>query len=273
MKASLWIKDPGAIKRLKALLEELKVTDFVEPGEKADIILAHSKGLFPASDWEQLRKLSKAQTVAILSNRVIVKLKGEVEKHIRREKELTEMMILLKSLNANLETLTMVDALTGIANRRRFEEHLIEEWRRARRQNHSLSLLMIDIDFFKRLNDTYGHQRGDDVLHEVGNALANLLRRPGDLAARYGGEEFAVILPQSDKVGAQDVAERIRKSIEELNIPNEKSSIKKTLTVSIGVATQSAKNLEDPKELVLAADKALYKAKEMGRNQVQYFQC
>jgi diguanylate cyclase (GGDEF)-like protein len=156
-----------------------------------------------------------------------------------------------------------------VANRRRVEEMLDVEWRRAARTGAPLALLMADIDHFKPYNDAYGHQRGDLCLRQVAEAMAGALQRAGDLLARYGGEEFVAILPAHDLSGAADLAERLRARVEGLAIPTGVSSVSPYITISIGVAITGPGNQARPEELVAAADAALYRAKREGRNRVR----
>jgi diguanylate cyclase (GGDEF)-like protein len=160
-----------------------------------------------------------------------------------------------------------LDHLTGLANRGTFDKELMREWSRASRENDSLSLLMIDVDHFKKYNDHYGHVAGDECLKSVASHLLRSMVRSSDLVARYGGEEFAVILPGSRAESAIIVANRIRDSLVKAGLPHAASKTN-TVTLSIGVATFSAKKNSDPISLVQAADKALYWAKQNGRNQV-----
>ncbi len=162
----------------------------------------------------------------------------------------------LEEANARLQRLSMIDALTGVDNRRRFDEALDREWRRSARSGAPLSLLMIDVDRFKEFNDTRGHQAGDDCLRTVAGVLRECLVRAGDVVARYGGEEFAVLLPDSDGEGAARTAERLRARVAQ-GAP---------VTISIGVATTVASRDTSAAHLVAAADDALYEAKRRGRN-------
>ena len=164
-----------------------------------------------------------------------------------------------------LEQLATRDGLTGIANRRTFDEKLGNEWKRERRDLRSLSLLMIDVDHFKRYNDTYGHQAGDHCLQQIANVLEQVVFRPGDLVARYGGEEFAVILTATDANGAAIVANRILERVAELAIPHS-SGEGGRVTLSIGVCTSIPKPHMTREGLISCADGALYKAKHAGRN-------
>jgi diguanylate cyclase (GGDEF)-like protein len=160
-----------------------------------------------------------------------------------------------------------LDHMTGLANRRTFDKELSREWRRAVRERGSLSLLMVDIDFFKRYNDHYGHPAGDECLRAIASLLARTMVRSNDLAARYGGEEFAIILPGSNLDGALMIAERLRDAIAHANLRHEGSS-RGTVTVSIGVASVLPTRTMEESQLIQAADTALYLAKRNGRNQV-----
>ena len=171
----------------------------------------------------------------------------------------------LADANALLRRLSNLDGLTGISNRRHFEESIIDEWARARRMATPIALIMIDIDYFKDFNDGYGHQRGDDCLKQVASVLQASLRRTGDMVARYGGDEFIVVLPNTRMEGAFKIAEMLRICIDELKILHEKSPVK-CVTVSLGVA--SCVPVEDiaPMDLIALSDRALYRAKRRGRN-------
>ncbi len=174
----------------------------------------------------------------------------------------------LKRLTLRLESLAVTDALTGLANRRRFDEVLEAEWRRAQRSGATLSLLMVDVDHFKHLNDTYGHPFGDEVLKRLGGVLANRVQRAGSLVARYGGEEFAVLLPGTDAREAWELAESIRQMVQDLVHQDERTG-PVGATVSIGVACARDLALHAPSAtLVDMADRALYQAKGAGRNHV-----
>ena len=171
----------------------------------------------------------------------------------------------LKVKNTELEYLSSHDSLTGLHNRRTGDDFLQREWNRAVRAKTSITILMIDIDYFKKYNDQYGHQLGDACLARVSAAMKSVLNRPSDMVARYGGEEFIAILPETSLSGAALVAENIRKVIHDLEIPHEVSD-KDVVTVSIGVGTTTPVKLMNYEKLVSCADKALYKAKEQGRN-------
>jgi diguanylate cyclase (GGDEF)-like protein len=190
---------------------------------------------------------------------------GEVE---RANRQLTEIRRQLEEKNRLLERLSALDTLTGIANRRRFDDVLRQEWKRAARDGDPLSLVFCDIDYFKRFNDTYGHQAGDECLIRVAQTMEETLNRPADLAARYGGEEFVALLVDTDPEGARLLAERMRVRVESLHIEHRASTVARHLTVSLGVATVVARAAVRPEDLVDLADRALYAAKEGGRNRV-----
>jgi diguanylate cyclase (GGDEF)-like protein len=205
-----------------------------------------------------------AITVGLITLRVR-RLKAAERQLILR---LTEMSAELAAANRRLELLVTTDALTGLANRRRFSEFLDQEWHRAVRDQTSVALLMLDVDFFKRFNDTRGHQAGDECLRRVAAVIGGRVKRSSDLAARYGGEEFAVVLSGAEEAGALSVAHWIRREIEAQQIPHGGSSVSDHVTVSIGVAVVTPGAGTPPESLTAAADAALYRAKELGRNAV-----
>lgn len=186
---------------------------------------------------------------------------------------LTEEMKERRRIQAELERLSKQDPLTGLANRRTFDMMFDLEWRRALRAQLPLSLIMIDVDWFKAYNDHYGHQRGDEVLKRIGEAIREAVKRAGDEPARYGGEEFVVILPAADAEGAFHVAEGIRANVESLAIVHEHAPQGPNLTVSVGVATARPTVADNPSTLIARADQALYRAKSAGRNRVEREVC
>ncbi|MCY1178205.1 Phytochrome-like protein cph2 [compost metagenome] len=174
----------------------------------------------------------------------------------------------LLDTNLVLQRLMHSDGLTGLSNRRHFDEYLELEWRRAMREQQQLSLLMIDVDYFKVYNDSFGHLAGDEALRQVAEAIRSSCSRPTDLPARYGGEEFALVLPNTSPGGARLVAEKLRQTVLGLGIPHTAPTADTFLTVSIGLATQTPAIGSHCRQLISAADKGLYLAKNGGRNQV-----
>ena len=193
------------------------------------------------------------------------RLKALVDERTAELRELTEQ---LKVANAALEELASADPITGLANRRRFDVFIRQEWQRSSRSRQPLSLLLIDIDHFKKFNDGYGHPAGDDCIRKVADALRSAAHRVTDLCCRYGGEEFAVVLVDTDADGALTVAESIRQRVEQLRIPHADAP-SGIVTVSIGVATRADGRYASVNELISACDAALYQVKEDGRNDAQ----
>ena len=167
-----------------------------------------------------------------------------------------------------LKLMSSIDALTEVANRRRFDEYLHLEWRRAIRSKYPISLLMIDIDYFKSYNDTYGHQKGDECLKAVASEIKQHLRRPSDMVARYGGEEFSVILPETPSYSASSLAKRIWSGVGNLNIEHTGSARVGHLTISIGAATTIPDENQSISQFIEISDKNLYKSKSEGRNRI-----
>ncbi|MEP0314364.1 MAG: sensor domain-containing diguanylate cyclase [Hyphomonas sp.] len=177
-----------------------------------------------------------------------------------------------KKLEEELAALALQDGLTGLGNRRSFDQMLDRSWKETLREGGEMALLLLDIDYFKQFNDSQGHQAGDDCLRTVAKCIGQYARRPSDMACRYGGEEFAIILGKAEPNAAIAIAEEVRSSIAALGVPHETSMCGKYLTVSIGVATAVARiggSIRMPESLLQAADHALYKAKEGGRNRVE----
>lgn len=175
--------------------------------------------------------------------------------------------LLLKAQSDLLRQLVYLDGLTEVHNRRYFDERLNQEWKLAYRRQTSLGLIMIDIDFFKKYNDLYGHLAGDDCLRRVAKAIHHVLKRPTDLVARYGGEEFVCLLPDTEFIGAMAVAESIRLHITELAIPHADSSVSSFISISLGVCCRSAESPGTLADFLLQADEQLYQAKKNGKNQ------
>ncbi len=174
----------------------------------------------------------------------------------------------LKQKTDLLESLAMLDGLTGIPNRRRFDQTLADEWLRARRDGTPIATIIADIDNFKEYNDHFGHAAGDHCLTKVAAALEKTLNRAGDLVARYGGEEFVAILPDTDEQGAREVAERFLKAIEALALPNPLSNVANHVTISIGFASTTPRDSHGASDLFEQADRRLYQAKALGKNRI-----
>lgn len=198
-----------------------------------------------------------------------LKSKVEIDQHKAREAELVKVLNKLGTAIQELSRISTLDELTGIANRRHFDQVYDKECRRAVRAGYKLSVIFLDSDFFKLYNDTYGHQEGDECLKQIAAAAGSVLKRPGDLLARYGGEEFVIILPQTSVQGALKIAEAIRIAVEQCKIPHSASKIAGYVTVSIGVAGNRLTRLNEGAKLLSRADKALYEAKSGGRNQAR----
>jgi diguanylate cyclase (GGDEF)-like protein len=179
--------------------------------------------------------------------------------------------ITLKQQTDQLRALALIDGLTGVANRRQFDNVLAAEWRRCTRANKPLSLIMIDIDFFKRFNDTYGHQAGDTCLQQVAMSLKNSVTRAYDLVARYGGEEFVCLMPETPLEGAENIMQTLRNAVTALMIPHTATEVlidsRHIVTISLGLASIIPSLDSSAEELILAADRMLYAAKQAGRGQ------
>lgn len=179
-----------------------------------------------------------------------------------------QIEVALQKANDELQRLAALDDLTQIANRRRFEDRLAQEWRRGQRDTSNLSVIICDIDYFKNYNDTYGHLKGDEALYAVAQTISAALKRPMDLVARFGGEEFAMILPNTDIAGAERVAMEVKSAIESLSIEHKTSEVNPNITLSFGVASLVPTPDLSAKLLIEAADRALYRAKSKGRDQI-----
>ncbi|TFW23029.1 diguanylate cyclase [Massilia arenosa] len=214
-----------------------------------------------AENWCDMPRAGKRRYLAVDANAIYTD-DGALMGVIETLRDMTDE----KNAQIALEQQARRDALTGLANRRWFDETMKSEWARALRQKQPLSLLMVDVDNFKQYNDVHGHLGGDDCLRRIATAVASEMRA-NDLVARYGGEEFAVILPNQALKGAAIVAERIRRRVEKLGVPHPVAA-GRHVTVSIGAATALAAPGMDPSQLVAIADAALYRAKHMGRNRI-----
>ncbi|MBA3534898.1 MAG: diguanylate cyclase [Ardenticatenales bacterium] len=209
----------------------------------------------PVNEIELLARVNSALT-----------LKREMDRRKAREQQLLAVKRQLEVANEELLRLSSLDGLTGISNRRRFNEFLEREWRRAMRGPRPVSLILIDIDYFKPYNDALGHQAGDECLKQIAEVLELAAQRPSDLAARYGGEEFVVVLGNTAREGALRVAEAIRQRVALLSIAHPSSTISPCITLSMGIATGMPCAELSPSILIAAADHALYQAKQQGRD-------
>ena len=209
--------------------------------------------------------------------RSALKLKSEIDRRKTREAELLHVTQLLEEVVTRLEQSSSTDGLTGLANRRSFDERLSKEFQRSLRINFeknnevTLSLIILDVDQFKRFNDNYGHVEGDHCLQKVAHVLANEAKRPGDFVARYGGEEFVILLPETTLEDAFIIAERIRIAVENVHIPHKHSDVSPYVTISLGVASLVTSEQLPVETLIESADHALYQAKAGGRNQTRAF--
>ncbi len=204
--------------------------------------------------------------------RSALRLRHEMLQRKNREKDLEEITDKLSEAYQALLRVSRTDGLSGIWNRRFFDEILEVEWKRSCRGGKPLSLLLLDIDFFKKYNDTYGHQAGDECIRKVAGVLKETARRAGDFPARYGGEEFAVILPETDSEKAMVVAENIRTRVQDLQIAHGASEVSDFVSVSIGIASKiPGKDEASAQKFLEESDKALYHSKENGRNKSSLF--
>ena len=226
---------------------------------------------FPSQMQTVIEALASQASVAIENRRLMDEqeaLKVELEKEVdSRTEQLKDALSKLSATHITLQEVTTIDPVTGIRNRQYFDDAFLQELRRAIRQRYDVSLLLLDIDHFKRVNDSYGHLAGDECLEGVAQAIDNMLNRPSDIVARYGGEEFVVVLPYVDEKKAIELAEQLREHIASQTFKADGHDLK--ISVSIGVASGVPVELKDGRELISHADEALYRAKSAGRNQVQ----
>ena len=272
------------LKNVKQLRPEIHVMMLTGYGSMQTVMEAMRLGAYdyllkPCNQGELLLRLTKCVERIEMESHLrrhtseIEKMNRELLFAVARYQELEA--VLRKSMddlaanNQKLQMISSLDGLTGIANRRYFDEYLEREWSLAERNNLAMSLIFIDVDYFKLFNDVYGHQAGDDCLQQVARTINESLKRPADLSARYGGEEFVVLLPGTEKAGAVVLAEEIRLRVERLKISHTSSSTHKDVTISLGVGVMVPTRNLLSSELIKIADNALYKAKNSGRNRVE----
>ncbi|TFW71013.1 sensor domain-containing diguanylate cyclase [Methylotenera oryzisoli] len=236
-----------------------------------DYCVAQSKsGTDHEADYRALTKNGEYVWIRDVVH-VVRNAQGEVEALIGfmfdiTERKNTEQKLIV--LQKELEELSFKDALTGVYNRRMFDSVMEVEWANAKRNHQPLSLLMLDIDYFKQYNDFYGHIHGDECLKRVAKDLSKVATRSRDFFARFGGEEFIIVLPETDDKAARMIAERCRSLIFKAQIPHEKSLVSQMLTVSIGVSTIIPIHSDEAINFIAAVDRQLYQAKEKGRNRI-----
>lgn len=257
----------------------MQILDFIVPEDvekaQANIRRMYQGGNLRSNEYRGVRQDRSNFDIEVNSG-IIYSANGQPAKMVFiirdiTERKLTERKIqeLIQQLEIEKNTAqrnSITDSLTGLPNRRYFDESLKTEFFRSQRSGTILSLIMIDIDYFKKFNDSYGHLAGDECLRLLGTTLKIIVRRATDIVARYGGEEFVIILPETDKNQAKILGERVRKAVEDLAIPHSASGIADYVTISLGVVSIYTTELASPKQLLSLADEALYCAKRGGRN-------
>ncbi len=271
--------------RIQTLQNGAKTLDYARcPDQRPDLILLHATGPAP-NGLEICRRLKADQATRSIAVMLITDRNNPADEalalrlgaadcvthpfHLAVFEARVRNQIQLKLRSDLLERYANQDCLTGIANRRCFELTLDAEWRRATRERHPLSLVMVDVDRFKHFNDLYGHREGDHCLRRVAKAMSQALTRPGDLLARYGGEEFAAILPATDQPGARCIGQRLRDAVRDLHIPQQRPDGVHQVTISVGCASVYPNPGLSCFSLLQHADQQLYLAKHSGRNCVR----
>lgn len=218
---------------------------------------------------EEIQERRKAESTLKALIELISQQKDDLEiilQTITEHGDVLDIQWLEKLQQAKL--LATFDGLTQVANRRRFDEYLEQQWRQMSREFSPLSIILCDIDCFKQFNDTYGHLAGDDCLRQIAKAIAQPLKRPSDLLARYGGEEFVIVLPKTGLSGAYHVAKQVQRIVEEMKIPHARSRVRPFVTLSMGIASTLPDLERSPQSLLDAADHRLYQAKQQGRARI-----
>lgn len=259
----------------------LHLLDFIEPEDreraKSNIIKMCAGDSAGPNEYHGVRKDGSIFNIEVKSGLIhdasgypakMVFIVRDITERKQAELQIKQLVQQLEIEKKAAQMNANTDSLTGLANRRYFDEVLDKEFHRYKRSGSPISLIMLDVDYFKKYNDTYGHLAGDNCLRQIGNTLKTVVGRVADSTARYGGEEFVVLLPDTDLEGAEALAERIRTAVETLAIPHSASSISKNVTVSLGVATMHTELLSSPEQFIGMADEAMYDAKKGGRNRV-----
>ena len=215
----------------------------------------------------QQQKIQQQNSILEAKNKAVRELNTQLQQEIFERRRAEKA---LEDANRELQRLASLDGLTQLANRRRFDGYLQQEWLRMAREQLPLSIILCDIDHFKHYNDSYGHQAGDECLRQVARCMLGASRRPTDLVARYGGEEFIIILSNTEAEGAMHVAQRLQREIETLQIPHNQSPVKPYVTLSMGVSNSIPVPELSSEQLIEAADKALYEVKNQGRNGIRF---
>ncbi|MBW4668334.1 MAG: diguanylate cyclase [Cyanomargarita calcarea GSE-NOS-MK-12-04C] len=262
---------------------ELHIADRITPLEVSATPIFDNKGkiIYAIAAFCDITRRKQAEAELSLKNAALQQATDELAKSNRnlekkvkkRTKKLSQTLEILEATqgellkkNQELQRLSRVDKLTQIANRYHFDEYLLQEWNRLELEQQPLSLILCDVDYFKKYNDFYGHQGGDRCLQQIAEVLLSVVKRPTDLVARYGGEEFAVIMPSTDVQGAIVVAEEIQQAIHQSKLPHARSDVSEFITISLGIATIAPTSTTSFANLIAAADKALYEAKRQGRD-------
>lgn len=225
-------------------------------------VQSKEKDAYTKYNLDMIKALASYISIAISNAKKSEKLSKEIQEGKQAQRQLEEA-------NLKLMNISKLDGLTNIPNRRRFDERLVIEWNRLRREEGHLSLMLIDIDYFKEFNDNYGHLAGDRCIIDVAKTLQGTAKRAGDFVARYGGDEFVVILPYTYERGAVQLGEKMQEEIAKLNIEHSFSFVAKRITITIGISTIIPSNTSTIEDLINMADKALYNAKKGGRNRVE----
>jgi len=259
-----------ALEKAREILPDLILLDVIMPGMDgfevcaqlkkdpltADIAIIFITAYFDQDDEVKGFQLGGSDFIRKPINPVITRIRVENHLSLKKQRDL-------------MRSIALTDGLTGVPNRRKFDEAFHIQWLQCTRDKEPLSLIMLDIDYFKRFNDRYGHVKGDECLRKVARTAKAVLKRPIDLFARYGGEEFVCLLPDTQLDGALHLAQMMVDIIRELNIENLDSDIDQVVTISAGVSSIVPSAIVEPEELIQAADAQLYKAKQNGRSQVQ----